>query len=69
MKQLIKKLSRELNRYEKAEVTYDNTLDAVIINGDAIQIFATMIHINPSYSSFKLNEKAFNLIKEIQREL
>lgn len=68
IKELIAELEHELARFEIANIIYDNQINAVLINEDAIQIFSSVIHINPNYY-FKLSPKALKLIQQIQREL
>ena len=66
---LLDDLVQEMGKYQSVKVEYDEQINAVVINGDAIQIFAHMIHINPSYSAFMLNAKAINTINKIQKKL
>lgn len=68
IKELITELEQELARFEIANVSYDDQVNAVLINEDAIQIFSNVININPSYYYFKLSPKALKLIQQIQRE-
>lgn len=68
IKELIAELEQELARFEIANVSYDDQINAVLINEDAIQIFGNVIHINPSYYYFKLSPEALKLIQQIQRE-
>lgn len=69
IKELIAELEHELARFEIANVSYDNQINAVLINEDAIQIFSSVVHINPSYYYFKLSPKALKLIQQIQQDL
>lgn len=69
MDELLDDLVQEMGKYQLVNVVYDSNLHAVIVNEDSIQIFAKMIHINSSYDNFKINEKAFKLVKEIQEVL
>lgn len=69
IKELIAELEQELAHFEVANVSYDDQVNAVLINEDAIQIFSNVIHINPNYYYFKLSPKALKLIQQIQREL
>lgn len=69
MDELLDDLVQEMGKYQLVNVVYDSNLHAVIVNEDSIQIFAKMIHINSSYDNFKINEKAFKLVKEIQQVL
>lgn len=69
MDELLDDLVQEMGKYQSVEVEYDVQTNSVVINEDAIQIFAHMIHINPSYSAFMLNAKAVKTISKIQKEL
>ena len=69
MEELLDDLVQEMGKYQSVKVEYDEQINAVVINGDAIQIFAHMIHINSSYSAFMLNAKAINTINKIQKKL
>lgn len=69
MEELLDDLVQEMGKYQSVKVEYDAQTSSVVINGDAIQIFAHMIHINPSYSAFMLNKKATMTIGKIQKKL
>lgn len=69
MDELLDELAYELGKTEIAKVQYDEQINAVVINGDAIQIFAHVIHVNPNFYYFKLNTKAVKTINKIQKEL
>lgn len=69
MNGLLKKLADELGKTEMANVKYDKQINAVVVNEDAIQIFAHVIHINPNFYYFKLTDKAIVIILDIQNTL
>lgn len=69
MEELLDDLVQEMGKYQSVKVEYDAQTSSVVINEDAIQIFAHMIHVNPSYSAFMLNAKAVKTINKIQKEL
>lgn len=69
MDELLDELVQEMGKYQLVKVEYDAQTSSVVINEDAIQIFAHMIHVNPSYSAFMLNAKAINTINKIQKKL
>ena len=69
MNDLVKRLADELGKTEMANVKYDKQINAVVVNEDAIQIFAHVIHINPNFYYFKLTDKAVIIILDIQNLL
>lgn len=69
MDELLDDLVQEMGKYQLVKVEYDAQTNSVVINDDAIQIFAHMIHVNPSYSAFMLNAKAVKTINKIQKKL
>ena len=69
MEELLDDLVQEMGKYQSVKVEYDAQTSSVVINGDAIQIFAHVIHVNPSYSAFMLNAKAVKTINKIQKKL
>lgn len=69
MDELLDDLVQEMGKYQLVKVEYDVQTNSVVINEDAIQIFAHMIHVNPSYSAFMLNAKAVKTINKIQKKL
>lgn len=69
MDDLLDDLVQEMGKYQLVKVEYDVQTNSVVINEDAIQIFAHMIHVNPSYSAFMLNAKAVKTINKIQKKL
>ena len=69
MEELLDDLVQEMGKYQSVKVEYDAQTSSVVINEDAIQIFAHMIHVNPSYYAFMLNAKAVKTINKIQKKL
>ena len=69
MNDLVKRLANELGKTEMANIKYDEQINAVVINEDAIQIFARVIHINPNFYYFKLTQEAVTIILDIQSKL